>query len=194
MRSATAGARGTPSATWAAPTPVWARPSGPSASTSRAWRSREIGDRRGEGADLGSLGLAYYHLGQAERAIGFYEQYLAIAEIGDRRVEGRPRQLGNAYRPGQAERAIGFFEQHWRRAREIGDRWGEGTDLGSLGLAYDDLGQAEGPSALRAALAIRARSATAGARGTALVSLGLAYYRLGQAERAIGFYEQAACD
>ena len=48
---------------------------------------------------LGTLGLAYAALGQAERAIGFYEQALAIArEIGDRRGEvAELGNLGNAY-------------------------------------------------------------------------------------------------
>ena len=51
--------------------------------------AREIGDRRGEGTDLGNLGNAYCCLGQVEEAIGYYERALAIAqEIGDRRGEG----------------------------------------------------------------------------------------------------------
>ena len=55
---------------------------------------------------LGTLGLAYYRLGQVERAIGFYEQRLAIAR--DRRPPGRggrPRQPGPRLRrpgPGRA--------------------------------------------------------------------------------------------
>ena len=146
-RSATAGARGTPWATWASPTPTWARWSGPSASTSSSLViAREIGDRRGEGNALGNLGIAYADLGQAERAIGFYEQHLAIArEIGDRRGEGNALgNLGIAYAGlGQAERAIGFYEQQLAIAREIGDRRGEGNALGNLGLAYAALGQVE---------------------------------------------------
>ena len=51
--------------------------------------SREIGDRRGEGADLGNLGLAYADLGETRKAIEYYEQALAIArEIGDKQNEG----------------------------------------------------------------------------------------------------------
>ena len=50
--------------------------------------AREIGDRRGEGADLSSLGIRYATLGETERAIEYYEQALAIArEIGDKRME-----------------------------------------------------------------------------------------------------------
>ena len=68
---------------------------------------REIGDRRGEGNALGNLGLAYHRLGQVERAIGSYEQRLAIArEIGDRRGEGRrPRQPGQRLLPPGSGRA-----------------------------------------------------------------------------------------
>ena len=36
--------------------------------------AREIGDRRGEGADLGNLGNAYSDLGEPRKAIEFYEQ------------------------------------------------------------------------------------------------------------------------
>ena len=73
----------------------WATPGGPSATTSSVWKShREIGDRRGEGNALGNLGSAYFQLGDARRAIGYYEQALVISrEIGDRRGEGNA--LGN---------------------------------------------------------------------------------------------------
>jgi tetratricopeptide (TPR) repeat protein len=55
---------------------------------------REIGDRQGEGAALGNLGVAYSDLGQAEAAIEYYEQQLVIVrEIGDRR--GEATDLGN---------------------------------------------------------------------------------------------------
>jgi len=55
---------------------------------------REIGDRRGEGTALGSLGNAYSRLGETREAIEYYEQALAISrEIGDRRGEGN--RLGN---------------------------------------------------------------------------------------------------
>jgi tetratricopeptide (TPR) repeat protein len=75
---------------------------------------REIGDRRGEGNDLGNLGNAYAALGDARKAIEFYEQALAIArEIGDRRGEGACLgNLGNAYFAlGDARKAIEFYEQ-----------------------------------------------------------------------------------
>jgi tetratricopeptide (TPR) repeat protein len=81
-----------------------------------AWQlHREIGDRRGEGNDLGNLGNAYAALGDARKAIEFYEQALAIArEIGDRRNEGNAwlGNLGLAYAAlGDARKAIEFYEK-----------------------------------------------------------------------------------
>ena len=76
--------------------------------------AREIGDRRGEGADLGNLGNAYSDLGEARKAIEYYEQALAIArEIGDRRGEGDDLgNLGSAYADlGEARKAIEYYEQ-----------------------------------------------------------------------------------
>ena len=49
--------------------------------------AREIGDRRGEGNALGSLGNAYGDLGQVEKAIEYFEDALAIGEeIKDPRI------------------------------------------------------------------------------------------------------------
>jgi tetratricopeptide (TPR) repeat protein len=39
---------------------------------------REIGDRRGEGADLANLGVAYASLGEREKALALLEHSLAI--------------------------------------------------------------------------------------------------------------------
>ena len=50
---------------------------------------REIGDRIGEGAALGNLGVCYDSLGDYPRAIEYHQQRLAIyREIADRQGEG----------------------------------------------------------------------------------------------------------
>jgi len=74
----------------------------------------ETGERRGEGAALGNLGNAYATLGEARKAIEFYEQALAIAqEIGDRRNEGNwLGNLGNAlYGLGEKARGVQLMKQ-----------------------------------------------------------------------------------
>ena len=106
--------------------------------------ARRLGDRAGESAHLGNLGVAYRNLGEHRRAITYYEQHLGIArEIGDRRGEGNALgNLGIAYKDlGEYRRAITYCEQHLGIAREIGDRRGEGNALGNLGVAYNNLGE-----------------------------------------------------
>jgi tetratricopeptide (TPR) repeat protein len=51
--------------------------------------AQQLKERDSECVALGNLGLAWFDLGEARKAIQFYEQVLTIArEIGDRRVEG----------------------------------------------------------------------------------------------------------
>ena len=104
---------------------------------------REIGDRRGEGAALNNLGLAYSDLSDPRKVIEYYDQALNIArEIGDRRGEGAALgNLGLAYSDlSDPRKAIGYYDQALKIAREIGDRRNEGNQLGNLGTAYKDLG------------------------------------------------------
>ncbi len=169
--------------------------------------ARRLKDRAGEARHLGNLGIAYRHLGQAERAIDYYEQALAIAreiratsaqrsaEWTDARCsEGN--QLGNlgvAYAElGQVERAIECHEQALAIDREIGDRRGEGNQLTSLGTAYRNLGQAERAiEYYEQALAIQREIGNRVGEGADLGDLGNAYAYLGQAEQAIEHYKQA---
>ncbi|MCP4698572.1 MAG: tetratricopeptide repeat protein, partial [Gammaproteobacteria bacterium] len=85
---------------------------------------REIGDRRGEGRDLGNIGVVYGNLDQY-KALEYYEQALVIIrEIGDRRNEGTNLgNIGNAYSNlGQYAKALEYYEQALAIGRKIGDR------------------------------------------------------------------------
>ena len=156
--------------------------------------ARASGDKESEGNALGNLGLAYWALGDARRAIGFHEQCLTLhREIGDRRGEGTTLgNLGSAYYSlGDVRRAIEFYEQDLAIAHEIGDRSGEGAALGNLGLAYWALGDASRAIwFFEQDLAIAREVGDRRGEGAALGNLGLAYWALGDAPRAIGFYEQ----
>lgn len=75
---------------------------------------REIGDRQGEGNDLGNLGNAYLSLSQYDKAIDFHTKALAISrEIGDRQREGSNLgNMGDAYCSlGQSDKAIDYYTQ-----------------------------------------------------------------------------------
>jgi tetratricopeptide (TPR) repeat protein len=76
--------------------------------------SREVDDRRGEGAALGNLGNIWADLGESRRAIEHYEQCLGLArEIGDREGEGAARFNSGVALDGLGERAAAV-----RRLRE----------------------------------------------------------------------------
>jgi tetratricopeptide (TPR) repeat protein len=157
--------------------------------------TRRLRDRRGEGNAQGNLGIAYYRLGQPQRAIDSYEQWLAIArQVGDRRGEGAALgNLGNAYmKLSQPQRAIDFYQQSLVIAREVGDRRGEGQMLGNLGLASADLGQPQRAIEFyEKDLTIAREVGDRRGEGNALGFLGLAYAALGQPQRAIESYEQS---
>jgi tetratricopeptide (TPR) repeat protein len=73
---------------------------------------------------LGTVGVAYFRLGQVEKAIGYHEQHLVIArEIGDRRGEGVANEnMGVVYAHlGQVEQAKRYFLQALRIGQEIKD-------------------------------------------------------------------------
>ena len=167
---------------------------------------RRLGDRKVESWHLGNLGRAYRDLGDARRATGYFEQALAIQrEIGDRYNEGNNLgNLGVVYADlGDARRAIDYYEQALAIDREIcaasrseaertAARRGEGTDLGNLGNAYADLGDARRAiDYLDQALAIAREIGDRYNEGADLGNLGLAYADLGDARTAIDYYEQA---
>jgi tetratricopeptide (TPR) repeat protein len=157
--------------------------------------ARRLRDRKGEGAALGNLGIAYANLGETRRAIQFFEQRLTIArELGDRKGEGIALgNLGVAYRKlGETHRAIQFYEQRLTIARELGDRRGEGIVLGNLGNAYDNLGETRRAIQLyEQHLSITRELGDRRGEGNALGNLGVAYKKLGEIKRAMQIYEQA---
>ncbi|MFW6107537.1 MAG: tetratricopeptide repeat protein, partial [bacterium] len=144
---------------------------------------------------LNELGMAYWGLGQAARAVQYFERMLDLARLsGPRRQEARAHgNLGSAYAAlGELRKAIEYHEQALRISREIGDRRVEGTAVGNLGNAYAALGEPRKAieyyeQALRIAREIGDRRGEANALG----NLGTAYADLGEARKAIEHYEQA---
>jgi tetratricopeptide (TPR) repeat protein/cellulose biosynthesis protein BcsQ len=157
--------------------------------------ARALGDRLSEANALGNLGVAHKALGQAQKAIDFFDQRLDIArQIKDRAGESKALgNLGVAYAAlSQTQKAIEFYQQRLEIVRELNDRRAEAKTLGNLGIAHADLGLAQKAiefcqHSLEIERAIRNR------RGEAygLVNLGRAYAALGQPRRAIDFFEQS---
>ena len=144
---------------------------------------------------IGNLGMAYWMMGNAEKAITYYQKALDMTRAQKHR-EGEGVWLGNlgsAYlNLGEIERAIGYYEDALVIAREIKDRKGEGNRLGNLGLAYADLGEIERAIGYyEDALVINREAKDKRSEGNQLGNLGSAYLNLGEIERAIGYYNDA---
>ena len=82
-------------------------------------------------------------------------------------------------------RAIEYYEQALVISREIGDRRGEGTALGNLGIAYADLGEVRRAiEYYEQALVISREIGDRRGEGEPLGNLGNAYAGLGEVRRA----------
>ena len=108
----------------------------------------ETGDRRGEAADLGNLGLAYADPGDTRRAIEYHEQALAIdREIGDRRGEAIASwNLGLLYNDqGDLRRAADLMQVCVDFEREIGHAGAEADaqTVAAIRTRLEEAGPAE---------------------------------------------------
>ncbi|WP_371259651.1 CHAT domain-containing protein [Calothrix sp. 336/3] len=140
------------------------------------------------------MGIAYYSLGDYQKAIEFHQQGLAIAkQIGDKAGEGRALgNLGSAYHSlGDYQKAIEFHQQRLAIAQQIGDKAGVGKALGNLGNAYHSLGDYQKAiEFLQQGLAIFKQIGDRAGEGTILGNLGNAYHSLGDYQKAIEFHQQ----
>lgn len=156
--------------------------------------TQRLGDKQGEAAVLGSLGVACSDLGDVRKAIEYYKRsFSAAREVGHH--QGRGAAIGNlglAYaKLGNAHKAIQYHHEHLDIARNIGDRRGMGTALGNLGIAYAKLGNTFGAISYNMQhLDIAREIGDRRGEGTSLGNLGLAYAKLGDTRRAVEHYEQ----
>ena len=159
------------------------------------WQPRNDEEKKNFGWALTRLGVAYYSLGQFQKAIQYHKKSLNIdRELGNREGQGASlNNLGSAYLSlGEFPTAIDYLQQALEIARSIGDRSGEGKALGNLGGAYYSLGEFHTAidyhqQALDIARSIGDRSG----EGRALGNLGSAYRSLGEFHTAIDYHQQA---
>ena len=101
------------------------------------------------------------------------------------------QQGTHEFRAGRFREALAAWERSLELYRAIGDRAGEGTALGNLGIAYDNLGRYERAIELFEQYATVAREiGDRAGEGRALGNLGVTYDKQGRHERAIEFFEQ----
>ena len=100
---------------------------------------QEIGDRQGEAASMGNLGLVYSNFGNYLIAFDYHQKSLDITRrIEDRKGEAASlNNLGSTYAIlGDYNKAIDYHRQSLAITREIKDTQGELISLGNLGFTY----------------------------------------------------------
>ncbi|MGR3912352.1 MAG: CHAT domain-containing protein, partial [Candidatus Rhabdochlamydia sp.] len=91
-----------------------------------------------------NLGLAYYTLGEARKALSYYEKHLKIVlELKDQVEEGRAyNNLGAAYDSlGEYRKALSYHNKHLKISQELKDQVEEKRAYNNLGIAYQKLGE-----------------------------------------------------
>lgn len=143
---------------------------------------------------MGTLGLAYAGLGEAEEAIKCYEQALVIhQDVGNRQKEGT--SLGNLgivyWNMGEVEKSTRYYQDALVIAREIGDLNGQSRHLTNLGVANADLREMERAITYhKQALEIARETGYRLLEASILGHLGVVHSKLGQATIAAGYFEQ----
>jgi tetratricopeptide (TPR) repeat protein len=144
---------------------------------------------------VGNLGIAYYRMGQYQRAIACYEQALRLArEHKDRWNEGGCLgNLGTCYAGlGHIGQGTEYHEQALSIMREVGDRLGEASNLSNLGNRYAQLGQTmRAIEYCKRALAISREIECRDGEALVLSNLGDQYAYLGRTAEALQWLNDA---
>jgi len=126
---------------------------------------------------------------QMEEAASYYSQAVQLVPTN---ATYRQRYGWLLIDMGNAQGAISQFDEVVRLSRTSGDLFLEGAAIGSLGVAYTNLGQySKVLEYYEQALAIHRKGGHVRGEGEALDSLGNAYASLGQYPKAIEYHTQA---
>ncbi|MDX2075971.1 MAG: serine/threonine-protein kinase [bacterium] len=163
-----------------------------------SWHSRlagKIQDPALAQNTIGTLGSAYYYMGDIKKASDYFGQALKLAR-GSNDKQGEIRWLGNlgaAHNSlGQLQTAITYYEQGLVIARELGNKQREGVLLGNLGIAHNDLGHSESAIAyMQQALALAKELNDKLGTGVRLSNLGSVLTKIGRYDEAIAHLHDA---
>lgn len=157
--------------------------------------AQRLDDRQSQNKLLGSLGAAFFNLGQYKKSIECYEQACEIAKsISEWNYYCNwLKSMGTAYGNfGDSRKMIFYNEQAFEIASKIGDIQTQGIAQGNIGAAYINLG--ENNKAIEnceKALEISRKTGDLQHQGKWLGNIGVAYIGLGENRKAIEYMKQA---
>lgn len=154
-----------------------------------------LGDKQGEAAALGNIGLVWQKQGEWDKALEYQEKALKVfEELGAKR--GQASVLGNIGNVWHAKRewnkALEYHEKALKLDLELGDRQGEAQDLGSIGLVWRNKGEWD-KALLRheEALKLAEELGDRQVQANNLCNIGLVWQDKGEWDKAVGFHVRA---
>jgi len=156
---------------------------------------RKIGDRKGEGKALASLGTGYELGGDLQTAFDYYQRAILLAQsAGNRPGEANLHlSIGRIQAFfGDKQAALDSFNRSAQLYKESAQRYGEALALSSIGTLYLSLGEL--PRALEYHERTLPTLSSVGAVGnlcTSFNALGNIYLGMGDNQKALEAYNQA---
>ncbi len=157
--------------------------------------ARLYGDKQGEAAALGNIGVIRHDCGELGGALRKFREALAIArKYGDQRAAAPYlANIGNVYRDrGEPDKALKFHEDALAISREIGDKPGVASCLGDIGSTLrdkDKLGEAL--QYFEEALAVSRETHDRREMASCLGKIGSIHHYRGEFDEALMYYEGA---
>lgn len=152
-------------------------------------------DRPMEVSTLNVLGLAYNFLGQPQRALGYYEQALAISRaVGDSRNEARLlNNIGGAYDIlGEPRKALDCYNRALPLWETLDDAVVRGDTLNNIGVSYYNLGELQNSlDYYNRALSVRRAGGYPRREADTLDNIATNYTALGEPQQALEYLGQA---
>jgi CHAT domain-containing protein len=157
---------------------------------------RELGDRYGEALCIFRIGVAYYDLGEQQKALDHLQQALPLRRAaGDRSGEALTlTYIAAAYLTlGEPQKALDTYQQMLSIQRAINDRSGEAFTLTYMaGVYFTNLGeQQKALDAYQQALSIQRAIGDRSGEARTLAYIGNQYGEQGAAQTALDYYQQA---
>jgi len=158
-------------------------------------QAEELGDKRGMGNSINSIGVVYRNKGDYDKALDYFERSLAIAEeLGNKYgIGGGLNNIGVVYRnKGDYDKALDYYERSLAIVEELGNKYGIGGCLGNIGVVYDLKGDYD--KALdyyKRSLAIREEIGDKSGMGVSLCSIGGVYDEKGDYDKALDYLKRS---
>lgn len=153
------------------------------------------GDNYRRALTLLAIGIAYYQLNDARKALDYFDRAIALSlTLKDRRLEAGAHTWAGGMRDiiGDVDKALDHYHQAIKLARNGGSRFAEGSALLNIGKIYSDLADwQQGLDFYGQALAVYKSLTDATFEAQTLNNIGVAYSRSGEQEKGLDYLQQA---